>query len=281
MADLKISALGAGTPAALADALPIARSGSSLKLTVQEVLTALTLLASGAPAVATDEFLSVRAGVAQKLTLQNVLQLLGANSARRNILIGGNFDTNPWQDGTSYVSPASGSYTADMWQFTNSGAGVVTISKSADAPTVAAAGKLIQNCMLVDVTTADAAIAAGDLAGIRIRIEGYNWIAGAQRACVLKFWHKHTKTGIYCVSLRNSGADRTAVFEYTQTVADAWEESTIDIPASPAAGTWDYANGIGLHVDFTIYSGSTFSDHRRHVERGRFPVHRKSSQRHG
>jgi hypothetical protein len=30
------------------------------------------------------------------------------------------------------------------------------------------------------------------------------------------------------------------------------------IPASPSAGTWDYENGIGLHVNFTMAAGTNF-----------------------
>jgi hypothetical protein len=76
MPDIKVSLLPAGTPAALADVLPIARSGSSLKLTVQEVLTAAGLLSSGAPAALADAILSVRSSAAQRLSVQDVLTAL-------------------------------------------------------------------------------------------------------------------------------------------------------------------------------------------------------------
>jgi hypothetical protein len=89
-------------------------------------------------------------------------------------------------------------------------------------------------------------------------VEGYNFLPLAQKAMTLSFWHKHTKTGTYCVSVRNSGLDRSYVAEYTQAVTDTWELATITVTASPAAGTWLYTTGVGLWVDFTVLSGSTF-----------------------
>jgi hypothetical protein len=93
---------------------------------------------------------------------------------------------------------------------------------------------------------------------VRTFIEGYNWaVGGAQRACVLRFWHKHTKTGTYCVGLRNGALDRSLVIEYTQVVTDTWEETVVDLAASPAAGTWNYTNGTGLYLDFVVMCGAT------------------------
>jgi len=74
----------------------------------------------------------------------------------------------------------------------------------------------------------------------------------------LSFWHKHTKSGTYCVGYLNSAGDRSYVTEYTQSVTDTWEKAEMDITASPSGGTWDYTNGIGLKVYFSIATGSSF-----------------------
>lgn len=176
----------------------------------------------------------------------------------KNAIIGGDFSTNPWQRGTSFVSCANGTYTADRWRYDKSGAMVHDVSKSASAPTVAQAGRLTNHCLLVDCTTADAAIAAGDYCYMMQRVEGYNFLPLAQRAMTLGFWHAHTKTGTYCCALVNAGGDRTYVFEYTQAVADTWEFMPWPVAASPSAGTWDYTSGIGLQVIFTIAAGTTY-----------------------
>jgi hypothetical protein len=176
----------------------------------------------------------------------------------KNVIIGGDFSTNPWQRGQSFSSVASGTYTADRFEYAKSGAMVHDVTRSADGPSVAQCGALVTQCLMIDCGTVDASLAAGDYCRITQYIEGYNFLPLAQKPINLSFWHKHTKTGTYCVSVRNSGGDRSFVAEYTQAVSDAWEKATIPILASPAAGTWDYTNGIGLRVDFCLAAGSTF-----------------------
>jgi hypothetical protein len=90
------------------------------------------------------------------------------------------------------------------------------------------------------------------------RIEGFVWRRYAQRNLTLSFWVKATKTGIHCVSLQNSGADRSFVAEYTINTTNTWEKKTISIPASPSAGTWDYTTGIGANLRFCLMCGSNF-----------------------
>jgi hypothetical protein len=175
-----------------------------------------------------------------------------------NLIIGGNFDTNPWQRGTSYVAAANNTYTADRFIYTFVGTGVVTITKTADAPTESQAGIFTTNCLKTAVTTADSSIAAGDFYTHEYRMEGYDFAQIAQRTFTLSFWHKHTVTGTYCVGFRNSGKDRSYVAEYTQTTTNTWEFASITVSASPSAGTWDYTTGLGLNLVFTLAGGSTF-----------------------
>jgi hypothetical protein len=173
----------------------------------------------------------------------------------KNAVING--DMGIWQRNTSFATIANAAYDADRWAYGKSGAMVHTVSRSTDVPTVAQAGRLFNYSMLVDCTTADAAMAAGDLCYVYQPIEGYNWARFAQRALTLSFWVKATKTGIYCISLRNSGVDKCYVAEYTISAADTWEKKTVSISASPSAGTWDYTTGVGAYLGFCIACGST------------------------
>lgn len=197
-------------------------------------------------------------GTTRTVTVQDTngtMALLG--NAQPNPVINGNMEI--WQRGTAFAAAASGSYSADRWRFDNLTGAVVTINRSTDIPTVAEAGVLFNYSLEVDVTTADAAIAAGDLALVRQPIEGYNWRHFAQRACVLSFWFKSPKTGVHAVSLANSGLDRGFVGEFTMNAANTWEYKTIQIPASPSAGTWNYLTGTGVSVGFVLASGSTYN----------------------
>lgn len=198
------------------------------------------------------------AAITKKISPIQLALGMGSTQRAYNAIIGGDFSTNPWQRGTSFAAWANGTYGPDRFGWALSGSGAVTASKSADAPTVAQCGVLATHCLLVDCTTADAAIAAGDIYFVVHKVEGYNFLPLAQKAMTLSFWHKHTKTGTYCVSFLNSGSDRAYVAEYTQAVTDTWELATITISASPSGGTWDYTNGTGLQIGFAIAMGSTY-----------------------
>jgi hypothetical protein len=97
---------------------------------------------------------------------------------------------------------------------------------------------------------------------MRQQIEGFNAASfgfgqAGTRNITLSFWHKHTKTGTYCVSIRNSAANRSYVAEYTQDITNTWEQATVTI-AVDTSGTWLYDAGIGLSLSFALAGGSTF-----------------------
>jgi hypothetical protein len=193
------------------------------------------------------------------LTVQDTdgtIALLG--NAQRNPIINGNMEI--WQRGTSLsVAGGDAKYLADRFviEFNNTSA-VATVSRSTNVPTVGQAGILFNYSYDVDITTADGVIAAGDAAVLTHKIEGYNWRQLAQRACTLSFWVRSTKTGIHSVNLSNSVGDKGYTAEYTIAVSDTWQFVSIAIPASPAAGTWDYINGKGLHINWLLACGSTW-----------------------
>jgi hypothetical protein len=191
-----------------------------------------------------------------KNRVRDMRQALDLLIAEANVIINGDF--NIWQRGTSFAAAANGDYTADRFLYAKSGAMVHTISQSTDVPTVAQAGHLSNHSFLVDCTTADTSLASTDQCTLQQRIEGYDFLKIAQRTFTLGFWVKATKTGTYCVAFMNSGNDRTYVAEYTVGASDTWEYKTVTVSASPSAGTWDYTNGVGLFVFWTLAAGSSF-----------------------
>lgn len=187
----------------------------------------------------------------------NYVDIPTTTGAQPNLVIGGNFSTNPWQRGTSFSSPATDDYTADRYQWQINGTGDVDVLRATDAPTAAEAGISSSHCLHVDVTTADASITAGDFYFIRHNMEGYDWQQLSESEFTITFWHKHTKTGTYCVGLRNTALSRSYVAEYTQSVSDTWEQAEITVSASPTTG-FDFTNGTGVQLCFTLAAGSTF-----------------------
>jgi len=176
----------------------------------------------------------------------------------KNLIIGGDFSLNPWQRGTSFPALATAVYCADRWRLNFNTSSVVTVSRSTDSPTVTQAGIFTTNSILVSVTTADPSIGTGDLFTILQAIEGFNFTRIAQRPFTLSFWVKASVTGTYCVSFSNSGGDRSYIAEYVVNASSTWEYKTITVSSSPASGTWDYTNGLGVSVQFALACGSTF-----------------------
>lgn len=181
-----------------------------------------------------------------------------AVSAASPVLNGG---FNHWQRGVSFVSPASGAYLADHWQHVNTSAAVATYFQSTDVPPVAALVPQTNYSLHLDVTTADAAVAAGDVQAIVQPIEGWLWLPFGQKQLTIGFWTKETLPGTYCVSLRNGTPNRSCVMEYTVTAADTWEYKTVTFPASgvvSVANGWNLTTGVGAYLAFCKMAGSTF-----------------------
>lgn len=172
----------------------------------------------------------------------------------RNYLINGTMQV--WQVATSFTHAAlvASSYTTDMFLSGIIGTGERTIARDTDVP----AGEGFYYSQKLDVTVADAAIAATDLCAIYTKIEGYNFSPLVGKTATLSFWVKAVKTGIYCVSFRNAGTDRSYVAEYTINSANTWEYKTVTLTFDYTGGTWDYTNGVGLYILWTIAMGSDY-----------------------
>ena len=180
----------------------------------------------------------------------------GSNLANRNLVING--DPVVAQRGTSFAAAGNATYTLDRWMWNFVGATAVTITQNSDVPTFAEAGRRIPASLKIDVTTADASLVAGDVAFLSQRIEGYRWSQADQRPTVCSFWVKSPKTGTHCISLRNSGLDRSLVGTYSVSVADTWEFKEVALIASVTSGTWNYTTGVGAHLSFALMAGTAF-----------------------
>jgi hypothetical protein len=172
-----------------------------------------------------------------------------AGHRRRNL----NGDCRIAQLGTSY--PAANGRTIDMWAYQSAGAQVSTVTQEADAP----AGSGFVYSHRSTVTTADAAIAASDYAIHRTLIEGFDVADFVGQTFTVSFRVRSAKAGVHCVALRNSGLDRSYVREFTIAAANTWETHKFTVTGGlPTGGTWNFTNGIGLEVDFTLAAGSTY-----------------------
>jgi len=171
---------------------------------------------------------------------------------RKNAIING--DMRIVQRGTSFPTAASGQFVVDRFAFVNACDAVVTLSQSTDVPS----GEGFQFSAKVDVTTADASIAAGQYAFLTHRIEGYDFFPLVGKTCTLSFWVKSPKTGTHCVAFNSSTADRCYIATYTVSAANTWEKKTVTLTFNYSGGTWNYTNGLGLSINFMLNTGSTY-----------------------
>lgn len=188
-----------------------------------------------------------------------------------------NADMGIAQRGTSFAAIINQAFSMDRWAYVKNGSMVHTVTQDTDVPSVAqvsaatGAGYLFQNSYRANLTTPQASLGAAESMRIEHRIEGYNWKSIAQKAFTVSFWVKATLAGTYGFSVRNNGADRSFVAEYT-VGAGSWEYKTITIPASPVAGSWNYTNSIGLALNWSVGAGSSFQTSAGSWQTGNFFV---------
>jgi hypothetical protein len=170
----------------------------------------------------------------------------------------GNSGFEVWLE-TMLRNVANGDTGPEGWRWVQSGAGVQQIEQSTSVvPTFAQVGAVVPYSLLFTVQTADASLAAGDIYAIEHRIEGHYFDAIAQRPFTLSFWVRGAKTGTHAVGFRNGAVDRSYVATYTINAANTWEYKTVSVSASPSAGTWNYASGLGLRIAWTLAAGATY-----------------------
>ena len=175
---------------------------------------------------------------------------------KRNFIIDGDFTKFPEGNITAIANSA---YGAALWEnFDVGGELVHDVDQLADVPTVGESSHSSTYSMSIDVTTAESAVAAGDFQVIEYKVTGSDFAHLNQQQVTLSFWHKHTKTGVFCGYFMNSAEDRSYVYEYTQSSADTWEQHTETLTLD-TSGTWLLTEAdIGLRVGFCMYGGSTF-----------------------
>ena len=94
-------------------------------------------------------------------------------------------------------------------------------------------------------------------------IEGHNIIdldmgKSTAKKISVSFFVKSSVTGTYCVALRNSAYDCSAVGEYTINSANTWERKTIHFLAATSIGTWLTNSEIGLRLEFVLGVGPNY-----------------------
>lgn len=168
-----------------------------------------------------------------------------------NAIING--DMEIWQRGTTFTSPAQHTYSADRFAYELSGTMEHEITKSTDVPS----SERFKASMKIDCTTTDL-MGTTEYTFMGYRLEGYDIRRFVGQEATLSFWVKATKTGTYCVSFRSGGNDRSYVAEYTVSSADTWEKKEVTLTFNASGGTWDYEEGLGFGIYWTLGCGTNY-----------------------
>tara|TARA_R110002020_G_scaffold145492_1_gene318897 strand:- start:177 stop:1343 length:1167 start_codon:yes stop_codon:yes gene_type:complete len=175
----------------------------------------------------------------------------------RNMVINGSQAVS--QRGTSTTSVTSSAYFTDRWQLNFSGTiGAATVTQATDSDLPG-----FPKNLKIDVTTADASLAAGDRLLLRYAMEGQDaqrmkkGTASAEKV-TLSFWVKATKTGTNVVEFFDNDNSRHTNAQYTVSSSDTWEHKTITFPAD-TTGTLGDDNNSSIFIFFGIACGTTWT----------------------
>lgn len=178
----------------------------------------------------------------------------------RNKLINGAMEVA--QRGTSIIqnTGTQPAYTLDRFAKTAvSGSAQLNITQELDGP---ASDLTLPYSYRATVNVADAVVSAGDYWVVFQPIEGYTARDLVGKTFTVSFWVRSSKTGVHCLTLNNNvyfiGADRSYIAEYTINAANTWEYKQITITGGLiTAGTWNWTNGLGLLLGWTLFCGTT------------------------
>lgn len=178
------------------------------------------------------------------------------NRGRGNYIVNGAMMVS--QENGTTAGTASGYYPVDEWQVIYGNAGAVSVAQVAN---VTPAGS--PNRLRVTVTTADAAVAAGDYSLISTRLEGLR-VADLQlgtasaKTFTMRFGVK-APAGTYGIVFRNSAANRTYLAEFTISGGEANTDVVKSvILTGDTTGTWLKDTGVGLAIYIALMAGSTY-----------------------
>ena len=181
----------------------------------------------------------------------------GLVSGRKNLIINGAMQVA--QRGTSVTGAANRALCLDRFMFNaNRDEAVVDLSQATDAPTGFKYSKKIT------ITTAETTVDAGNYIQTEYALEGNDishlaYGTSNAKTLTLSFWVKSSSTGVFPVTLSNSGGNYHYPSSYTIDTANTWEYKTITISGATAGAWTTTGSSEGFRFRFGITYGSTYN----------------------
>ena len=176
----------------------------------------------------------------------------------KNRIINGDMRIDQRNAGAS-VTPASGSYTLDRFNFSLSQASKLTCQQNAASVTPPTG---FTNYLGVTSSSAYT-VGASDYFILQQAIEGFNtsdlaWGTANAKTVTLSFWVRSSLTGTFGGLITNAAQTRSYPYSYTISSANTWEQKTVTITGE-TSGTWLTTNSVGMYVIFGLGVGTTYS----------------------
>ena len=196
----------------------------------------------------------------QIIRAENAADFYNVIGQNRNRIINGAMQIDQRNAGSS-VTPASGAYTLDRWQYGASQASKVTIQQNAGSVTPPAGFKNYLGAVVASTAT----VGAGDYFQFSQKIEANNtsdldWGLSTGKPLTLSFWARCSGA----VTL--SGAVQSILspypsypFTFSFTASGIWQQFVITIPAPPPSTNWDTGISTSLYIQWNLACGSTYS----------------------
>lgn len=167
-----------------------------------------------------------------------------------------NGDMRVAQSGTSFsVTTGPKTLLIDGWNYGSASPAVLTAAQ-VSAPTPVNANA---KWLTATVTTADAAIAAGDYAFLNQPIEGHDIADYVGNTFTVSAWVISSVTGLHGICLRSGAFDRSFVGSVNIAAANTPQLATLTVPGGlPSTGTWNFTTGVGLELGFVMAAGTDF-----------------------
>ncbi len=189
-------------------------------------------------------------GVSVAPATTGTMAVQGSQLRGWNDIVNGDFRIDQLDIATTPVT-VSNVYDLDGWKAFFQGGAVLSTTRVAGS----SSGKYARQ---TTVTTAETSIAVGDLVIEQTKIEGSNIVKYVGNTFTVGFRAKFPVTGIHCIALGNSDADRSYIVEINCLVANTWGNYSFTVIGGlSTAGTWNYTNGVGLRISFCHAAGST------------------------
>jgi len=179
------------------------------------------------------------------------------NGYMRNRIINGAMVIDQRNAGAS--GTGNGNYPVDRWYYFGSQASKLTWQQNSGSVTPPTG---FTN-YLGAVSSSAYSITSTDQFLFSQKIEGFNssdlaWGTASAKSVTLSFWVYSSLTGTFGGSIQNSTALRCYPFSFSVSSANTWTYVSVVIPGD-TSGTWLTTNGVGVIVNFSLGTGTSYS----------------------